>query len=225
MDLRTQRLRKAVQAAGGNHRVAQRAEMPTPTLNNYMSGRDMKAAAMVALAAATGVRVEWLATGVGPMHERDLEAPTAQPPAHEAAAIHVIPRYAARASAGAGNPHPEEVELLGLPFPEIWIRQVIGRSPHGLVIVDAAGDSMEPTISDGDLLLLDTAARDLRNGRIYVIETAGNLLVKRVQLRIDGSIILVSDNPNYPPESVAPGGAERLRIIGQVVWQSRAMAG
>lgn len=65
--------------------------MPLTTLGRYLGGRDMKASAMVALAEATGVSLEWLATGRGPMRPADSQpastlarerpAPEAPPPA------------------------------------------------------------------------------------------------------------------------------------------------
>ncbi|MDO9498999.1 helix-turn-helix domain-containing protein [Falsiroseomonas sp.] len=75
---RASRLRAAVRAGGGNTVVARNAAMPVSTLNRYIAGRDMKASAMIALAEATGVRLEWLATGAGPM--REGEAPASPPP-------------------------------------------------------------------------------------------------------------------------------------------------
>lgn len=62
---RADRLREAVRRCGGPSPVAKKAGMPVPTLNNYLSGRDMKAAALVALARATNVSVGWLAAGIG----------------------------------------------------------------------------------------------------------------------------------------------------------------
>jgi hypothetical protein len=64
---RTARLSTAVKRAGDRLAVAKRAGMPVGTLNNYLRGRDMKAAALVALANACRVSVEWLATGRGEM--------------------------------------------------------------------------------------------------------------------------------------------------------------
>ena len=63
---RAARLRQAVKLAGGNLAVAKRAGMPVGTLNRYMKGRDMKAAALVALADGANVELLWLATGRGP---------------------------------------------------------------------------------------------------------------------------------------------------------------
>lgn len=64
---RAERLKLAVSEAGGPTAVARRLQMHLGTLNNYLGGRDMKASALVALARGTGVTVEWLATGEGPM--------------------------------------------------------------------------------------------------------------------------------------------------------------
>jgi hypothetical protein len=61
------RLKAAVRESGGNTLVAQRAGVPLSTLNSYLRGVEMKVGALVRLAAATGVRLEWLATGQGPM--------------------------------------------------------------------------------------------------------------------------------------------------------------
>ncbi len=60
---RAERLKEACRIAGGATVVARKIGMPMPTLNNYLGGRDMKASAMVRLAQAAGVSVEWLATG------------------------------------------------------------------------------------------------------------------------------------------------------------------
>jgi transcriptional regulator with XRE-family HTH domain len=75
---RSVRLRKAVEAGGGNQKVARRSGIPVATLNNYLGGRDLKAQAMIALADATNVRFEWLAKGLGPMRQDD---PTPSEPA------------------------------------------------------------------------------------------------------------------------------------------------
>jgi len=74
---RAARLRQAVGAAGGNKAVSARSGVPIGTLNNYLGGRDMKASALIALADATGVTLDWLAAGRGPM--RPGAAPSAPP--------------------------------------------------------------------------------------------------------------------------------------------------
>jgi AcrR family transcriptional regulator len=72
---RGERLRQAVRAAGGASAVARSAGIPLTTLNRYFGKREMKVDTIVALAAATGVRLEWLATGAGPMRAGAPENP------------------------------------------------------------------------------------------------------------------------------------------------------
>ena len=60
---RSVRLKAAVKAAGGNRVVASHVGMPVGTLNRYLAGRDMKASAMISLAASCNVSLEWMATG------------------------------------------------------------------------------------------------------------------------------------------------------------------
>lgn len=62
---RAERLKEALRLAGGGAAVAKQIGMPIPTLNNYIAGRDMKASALIALAEACGVSLDWLATGRG----------------------------------------------------------------------------------------------------------------------------------------------------------------
>jgi hypothetical protein len=64
---RTDRLRQAINFAGGATAVSRKAAMAATTINNYLAGRDMKSSALVTLAKVCGVRIEWLATGHGAM--------------------------------------------------------------------------------------------------------------------------------------------------------------
>jgi hypothetical protein len=76
---RAMRLRQAVDSAGGTVAIARQLGMPIGTLSRYRRGREMKVSAMIQLAQATGVQLEWLATGEGPM--RAGEPPPAARPA------------------------------------------------------------------------------------------------------------------------------------------------
>jgi DNA-binding phage protein len=71
-ETRANRLRQAVRAAGGNQIVAERAGIPLSTLGSYLAGGEQKLSNTITLAEATGVRLEWLATGRGPMKTADF---------------------------------------------------------------------------------------------------------------------------------------------------------
>jgi transcriptional regulator with XRE-family HTH domain len=73
------RLREAIRHGGGATAVAKRANVSIGTLNNYLSGRDMKLSFVVAIARACGVSIAWLAAGEGPMRPGDNQAPQEPP--------------------------------------------------------------------------------------------------------------------------------------------------
>ena len=56
------------------------------------------------------------------------------------------------------------------------------------------GESMTPTIQNGDVLLVNTGDNRFHSFGVYVLEVAGERLVKRVQPKLDGTLTLISDN-------------------------------
>ena len=73
-EARAERLRQALRQGGGNKAVSERSGVPKTTLDGYLRGGEIKLSNALALAAATGVRLEWLATGAGPMRAEQLAA-------------------------------------------------------------------------------------------------------------------------------------------------------
>lgn len=125
-----------------------------------------------------------------------------------------IPRLAIGASAGAGA-LPTEEEVFGtIRFSPRWLRGM-GLDPDMLSVIAVTGDSMEPTLRDGDEILVDRGLRALRDG-IHVVRLGDNLLVKRIETGRSDRITLLSDNPAYRPFECRPGDVE---VIGRVVWK------
>jgi len=125
-----------------------------------------------------------------------------------------IPRLMLGASAGPGMLAAEEAAIGTIRFQAAWLRQQ-GLDPARLSAIAVAGDSMEPTLRDGDEILVDRGQNALRDG-VLVVRLDEVLFVKRVALGRPGSVTLVSDNPAYRPIDVAPGDVE---VIGRVVWK------
>ena len=101
------------------------------------------------------------------------------------------------------------------------LKEIASAPPSALSIIRVAGDSMEPNLSDGDEIMVDTsdAQARLRAG-IYVIRLDGALAVKRLAPGGDG-IAVLSDNPAFP--TIPDCAPERLSLIGRVVWAGRRM--
>ena len=210
------RLELAIAQAGGPSFVARRAEMYPSTLHRYRAGRELPSSALVSLARATGVRLEWLATGEGPMQGENPVVTAPKPPPGYV----FLPLVEARAAAGSHGGLSSDNIVDFIAFSEGYVRQTLHRNPQNLALLTASGDSMDPTIRDGDLLLVDTSARRIEGSRIYVLAIGGALMVKRIQLRLDGSVVVKSDNAVYESEVVPADQTSTLNILGQVIWQA-----
>ncbi|WP_375380147.1 helix-turn-helix transcriptional regulator [uncultured Sphingomonas sp.] len=135
-----------------------------------------------------------------------------------------IPRLDVGASAGFGALHDEERVASGICFDKTWLRRLCAARPEDLSIIRVEGDSMSPTLVDGDEIMVnigDGASR-LRDG-IYVLRRDDALLVKRVAINpATHHITVKSDNAAYPlwPDC-RPAD---LTIIGRVVWTGRKVS-
>ncbi len=177
---------------------------------------------LVALAEAAGVSIAWLARGQGPEPRlRDLRGtPKASVEAErlDPAQFVVLPKRPEAAAAGAGTPPPPDGFSEYIAFGHDWIRAELSVAPDDLLLETAVGESMSPTLGDRDLLLIDTNDRKLREFGIYVLEFGGERLVKRVQRKLDGSLVLISDNAIYETERIPSERASEVVVLGRVVW-------
>jgi phage repressor protein C with HTH and peptisase S24 domain len=129
-----------------------------------------------------------------------------------------VKKYDIAASAGGGAVIHDESIVDHLAFKRTWVTQSLGLDPTHLALIDVRGDSMSPTIDSGDLLLLDTRKGEAMSEGVYAINLNGSLLVKRIRLKLSGAIEVCSDNPRYQTETVTAKEAERLHVVGRVVW-------
>ncbi|MBH0619495.1 helix-turn-helix transcriptional regulator, partial [Salmonella enterica] len=80
-----------------------------------------------------------------------------------------------------------------------------------------------PTIRDGDMLLVDRSIDRVVDNGIYVVVFGGAVLVKRVHIRRDRSVVLRSENAVYPEEVVPADEVPDLVIEGRVRWFGRTI--
>lgn len=146
----------------------------------------------------------------------DTPAPTYQP---ESLFVEV-PAYDVSASAGDGaEVNGEQIKYM-VRFRLDWLKKKTTASASKLKIISVQGDSMNPTLMDGDSVLLDmTQASPTKEG-IYAIRYDHTLIIKRVQYNpTTKRVALVSDNKLYEPmHDIDPA---TLDIVGRAIWQSR----
>jgi len=133
-----------------------------------------------------------------------------------------IPLALPQLSAGGGAFVIEEegVGFDRFAFRREWLRR-ISANPEALVLMRVRGDSMDPTIADGDVVLVDTGRTRAVPGQIFAaIGLDDTINIKRLELRPGGVVLVISDNASY--SSCEVPGAE-LRVIVQVVWYAREL--
>ncbi len=72
-------------------------------------------------------------------------------------------------------------------------------------------------MSDGEQVMVDLRQNRFVDDAVYVIQQDGHLRIKRVQMRMDGTVLIKSDNPFYDNEVLQREDADRLRVIGTVL--------
>jgi phage repressor protein C with HTH and peptisase S24 domain len=177
----------------------------------WLSGRGQPSVAnLVALAKAAKVSVEWLATG----HEgAAAKRSTVRGAEHDGFAY--VARYDVKGPGARGESLRSEQIVDYLAFKKEWVRARLNADPRNLLLIEAVGDSMAPTLEDADLLLVDLGEPRFRHDGIYVLRREQELAVKRLQRRPDGTLNIISDNPAYESSIVA---SDSVRIIGRVIW-------
>lgn len=151
-----------------------------------------------------------------------LGGPEEQQP--ELGELLTVKRHPVSVSAGPGAIVNEELGKPYFAFQERWLKQLTSTRPSNLSIVRVDGDSMAPTLNDGDDILVDLGdcLDRLRDG-IYVLRIDDAVVVKRIALHPIGRKVTVqSDNPAYSdwPDC----NIEDINCIGRVIWSGRRIA-
>lgn len=132
-----------------------------------------------------------------------------------------LPVYDLRFSAGHGSMVGDDPEpMYWQPFRVTWLRTLGAPHPEDLIVGHVEGDSMEPTLLDGDQVLIDRRRRELTRDGIYAYRIGDGLNVKRISIDPSSRFVTItSDNARYPTH---PGvNPDTLDVIGRVIWLGR----
>lgn len=138
-----------------------------------------------------------------------------------------IALHEASLSAGPGFNNGSSNIIDHLAFRRDWLHR-LNVNPSQACLARIAGDSMFPTLSANDMVLLDTrqgmpqmrdrSNKDKRRSPIYAFVQDGEARVKRLERPATDVVMLISDNPDYAPELLTGQQATSLEVIGKVVW-------
>ena len=218
------RLRAKASEFGDYAKVSSASGVPIGTLQKVMTGAtDPRFGTVVEICRTIGLSLDYVVTGIDPYHESgDWESPLGRPPVGEKR----IGILDVSASAGYGEEVLQEAPDKWFTVPIDWL-MLLG-DPDSMTIIRVDGESMEPELRDGDLVMIDGSQRQLRDG-LFVVSVDQRLFVKRVMVTGRSRAMLASTNPAYPPfeitvpdedDDVSQDGAY---IVGRIVWTARVL--
>lgn len=202
-------------------------------IHNYRSGTVPSVAKAAEICVTSGIEDEdafiryfgWLCLGLGDepsflSSNSSNQQGAVSEPATPDNSFTLIDSYAIYASAGHGSEIGHELQTEPMSFRTDWLRKE-GFSPERLAVIRAKGDSMEPTISDNDVILVLLANGDAPRDGLHVIRLDGGLFVKRLQFDPLGAVHVKSDNPAYSSTLISKDERSQLHVVGRVVWAGK----
>src|SRR5215472_12561231 len=114
--------------------------------------------------------------------------------------------------------HVEPIKAEEWAFPASFVTNRLRASAKNLLVIEAEGDAMAPTIMSGDKVIVDTGHKTPSPDGLYAIrDSFENVIVRRLQvLRAaqPSRVKVISDNPKHAAEEVA---LSEVEIVGKVV--------
>jgi phage repressor protein C with HTH and peptisase S24 domain len=190
-----------------------------PTMNHYESGkRSPNSELLSQIAKILECDPGWLLTGEGQIEKKETH--TNEPMSSSTLNDFVlVPRYNIEASGGKGSVIHSEQIVDHLAFKASWVSKELGADPNNLLLIHTIGDSMEPTLRSGDLLLVDRNKARMKGDGIYLINFDDGLMVKRLEWMMDGTVVIRGDNTSVSREQKLTAiEMEKLHLLGRVVW-------
>ncbi len=159
------------------------------------------------LSSSFGLNSSWLETGLGYPRSSGHNDPFVS-----------VPKVRARLCAGGGSFETAGQVEGYYSFRSDWLNS--RGKPVDMVLMQVVGNSMEPEIREGDMVLIDQAKTEIYSGGIYAVGVEDTVMVKRIE-KLPGVLVLRSDNQDYSPIHLSGDEIDNVRLIGKVLWVSR----
>ena len=233
--------RKSLSMTQGD--LAERSGVSYGSIQNYERGQIPKGDNLLNIARALECGMEWLIAGESPSSEAASprllpigevrqqnpvyievikgEKITAPLPDLDPQTIVSIPKIEAKLSPDSDFLVSGDHIIGYYFFRKDWLKTM--GAAKDLVLLNIVGDSMEPTLAEGDTVMIDLARVSITGGNIYAIGEGETILIKRIQPLVGGKIQILCDNRAiYQPQEIDLS-KHPIRIIGQVVWMSKKL--
>ena len=211
----TSELRRRMEAGGFNQKsLARAAGLNETAVRDILTGksRHPRHDTVQKLAAALDCTAgELIDPGAAPAHGMGF-----------AGELVFVPTYEVSAAAGDGIIIDVEYETGRLAFRQDWLRSVTSARTEELAVITVHGDSMYPTLANGDTILVDMTQRAPAQDGVYIVRFGDFVLVKRLLIDpVRREVTISCDNENYP--RLAPVDPGDIDVAGRVIWVGRRL--
>ncbi|GEM_PF-304096 len=210
-----------------NVKLAKILNISISSVDNYRGGKAIpKPETLALIQNIFKISVDWIMDGKGDAFLNMREATNDEielgkylgaPKLSEESDYVFINQVSGRISAGGGLVPDDSVDMR-LAFRRDWFTKK--GNPEDMSLIKVIGDSMDPTLLQGDLVLVDHSRQSIPSqGGIYAISIDHEILIKRLQLLFqEGKILVISDNKKYPSQEI---DSDKITINGKVIWYAR----
>ena len=194
--------------------IARRSNIPYDRLKSFNQGKNQSTSIETAakIAASFGVGLDDFLAG---RFDSELAPLPPDTPTN------LVSIYDVQASAGGGSIVQSEQVIDRLSFPPDYLQRLTRTAPQHLAIIGVKGDSMDPTLKDDDLVMLDTTKTSLDFDGLFVLRFGDALHVKRIGRAPNNQVRVISDNSASYPAIDLPRAD--IFVVGKVIWIGKKM--
>ena len=187
-----------------------------PSIFKILSGQTLNPKNILEIATALGVNPHWLKTGEG-SPDADVFAFTSEKDDDHTLRVDLLDAELAAHSSGIINAEYPDV-ISSIFFTHEGVKRILGKTTtDGVYMFKVPTDSMAPTITQNDIVFIDTNVKEYIGEGVYSFNLNGETYIKRLQRLPTGVIMALSDNPLYHPFEITEDLFDTAEIIGKFI--------
>lgn len=208
------------------HRGVEQQELATAVgctqgaISQILVGATQKSRFLPDIARYLNIDLSWL---MGEGQDSDLgNAPAAESTEREIMErLDLVPLAEVDVTYGLGAAFIDDAPIVEIrQFPRRWLSSITSSPSSSLFIARGRGTSMEPTLRNGDMLIIDRSERQVRDQDELWAFTIGEIgMIKRLRIRGE-KVTILSENPNVPDDYAHP---DEINVVGRVIFIGRVM--
>lgn len=196
--------------------LAKKVNVSQQAINYVLNGKTRSPKNILEIATALGVNAHWLKTGEG-SPEADVFAFTSEKDNDHTLRVDLLDAELAAHSSGIINLEYPDV-ISSIFFTHEGVKRILGRTTtDGVYMFKVPTDSMMPTITQNDIVFIDTNVKEYIGEGVYSFNLNGETYIKRLQRLPTGVIMALSDNPLYHPFEITEDLFDTAEIIGKFI--------